>query len=69
MEAVQKGAVKSYEVPSSSQSAPEPPTAVVGAAKQKMTLKEQKQAVLTDDSYPNKCSLEEAQLFFPMNQD
>ena len=69
MEAVQKGAVKSSEVPSSSQSGSEPSTASVGAAKQKMTLKEQKQAVLTDDSYPNKCCLEEAQLFFPMNQD
>ena len=69
MEAVQKGAVKSSKLPSSSQPAPEPQTTLTGAAKQKMTLKEQKQAIPTDDSYPNKCSLEEAQLFFPMNQD
>ena len=69
MEAIQKGAVESSDIPSSSQPAPDPPTPLTEAAKQKTTLKEQKQLVLTEDSYPNKCSLEEAQLFFPMNED
>ena len=47
--------------PSSSQQPIEQPT---GAAKRKKTLKEKK-TTKSDDDYPNKCSLAEAQLFFP----
>ena len=47
--------------PSSSQQ-----TVTSGAAKRKSTLKEKK---VTPDKYPNKCPLEEAQLFFPTDSD
>ena len=51
--------------PTSSQQPMEQPT---GAAKCKKTLKEKK-TIKSDDDYPNKCSLAEAQLYFPTCQD